>query len=226
MTRRPLRLALTLALALALTAGACGDDDAGTTTGPTTTTTTGGATTTGVATTTTTAATTTTAPTTTATTPTTVGTTTTTFPGDTGDESAPRSGSPTGLLTTIRHAQRDGFTRVVFDFAGTDGLPAYDIGYAAGPFRNMGDELVEVDGTAFLRVRFEPASRVDLSVDPFAYSYTGPNRFSPGTISVEEVVLLEDFEAIMIWIIGLTAEKPFRVGTLTGPPRIYIDIAD
>jgi len=225
MTRHLPRLALTLALALALTAAACGDDDAGTTTVPATTTT-AAATTTGAATTTNTAATTTTEAATTTTTTAVSTTTTVAFAGDTGNESAPQSGSPTGLLTAIRHAQRDGFTRIVFDFAGTDGLPAYDIGYAPGPFRNIGDELVEVNGTAFLLARFEPASRVDLSVDPFAYSYTGPNRFSPGTISVEEVVLLEDFEAIMIWIIGLTAEKPFRVGTLTGPPRIYIDIAD
>ena len=30
----------------------------------------------------------------------------------------------------------------------------------------------------------------------------------------------------MIWVIGVTAEKPFTVGTLTDPPRIYVDMAD
>jgi len=219
MTGYSSRWALGFALALAVTAAACGDGTFGTTT-------TGAATTTSAA--TTTVATTTSAgTTTTATTTTTAATTTTSaFAGDTGPEASPIRGVPSGLLTDVRYAQREGFTRIVFDFAGTDGFPAYDIRYQAGPFRNMADEVVPVAGTAFLRVQLQPASRVDLSVDPYVLTYTGPERIDPGTVSVEEVVFVEDFEANMVWVIGITGEKPFTVGTLTNPPRIYIDIAD
>lgn len=233
MTRPCNRFFLALALALALLVAGCGDDDALTTTGPTTTTspTTAGPTTTGEPTTTAVEPTTTAGTTTTAAETTTTAATTTTvapFEGDTTPKSGAIQGSPTGLLTDLRFAQREeGFTRIVFDFQGTDGIPGYEVGYEPGPFRNMADVEVPVSGSVFLSVRMFPASRVDLSVDPYVLTYTGPERLAIlGPNSIREIVFLEDFEANMIWVIGLDTQKPFRVGTLTDPPRIFIDIED
>jgi hypothetical protein len=225
---------LIFALALALMIAGCGDDAAATTTGPTGTTaavstttgssTTGGATTTAAETTTTAGTTTTAAETTT-----TAATTTTVAPfeGDTTTKSGAIQGSPTGLLTDVRFAQREeGFTRIVFDFQAADGIPGYEVGYEPGPFRNMAEVEVPVSGSAFLAIRMFPASRVDLSVDPYVITYTGPESLLIIGSNIREIVFLEDFEANMTWIVGLDAQKPFRVGTLADPPRIFIDIED
>jgi hypothetical protein len=212
---------LTIALVVVV---ACGDDDAVTTAEAATTTFAEQTTTTTAVeeTTTTIAAQTTTVEETT--------TTTTAFAGDTGPETGDAGpGILSGTLVDVRWAQREeGFTRVVFDFGGT-AVPAYDVRYAPGPFYQMGDPdavLVPVDGNAFLQVTMNPARRWDLSVDPIVQTYLGDDRIILNTASVTEVVFIEDFEAHMIWVIGVTEEKPFAVGTLTEPPRIYIDIAD
>lgn len=219
MPRRRPHPALGPVLALALIAAACGGGAATSSAAPTTTAAT---TTTTQGTTTTTVGATTAAPTTTE------GTTTTSsaFAGDTNPKSAPTRGTPYGTLTDVRTAQREGFTRIVFDFGGTDGIPEYDVRYQSPPFRNTADQDVPVAGSAFLRVRVFPAWRADLNLPDAPLTYTGPLRFDPHTASVEEVVFVEDFEALMIWVVGLTAQRPFTIGTLTDPPRIYVDIAD
>jgi hypothetical protein len=57
-------------------------------------------------------------------------------------------------------------------------------------------------------------------------TYEGPDRIDASSNSVTEIVVLEDFEGVSTLIIGVTAEKPFQVGTLTDPPRVYVDIQD
>ena len=57
-------------------------------------------------------------------------------------------------------------------------------------------------------------------------TYDGPRRIDVGVGSVVQLLIIEDFEANLWWAIGLTGEKPFRWAPSTGPPRIYVDIAD
>lgn len=148
------------------------------------------------------------------------------FSGDAEPKSGAAQGIPYGTLTGVRTAQHDGYSRLVFDFGGTDGVPAYDVRYQTGPFHDIADREVAVAGAAFLVVHLRPAMRADLNHPDAPLTYAGPLRFDPGAASVAEVVFLEDFEGEMIWVVGLTAPKPFAVGTLTHPPRIYLDIAD
>ncbi len=231
-----LRAIAAVSLVLVLVVSACGDDDATTTTLPPATTAAPSTsapppTTTTVpppssTTTTTTAATTTTVATTTTSTTTTT-TTLPPFPGDTASKQAPGAMFSTfALLEDIRFAQREGFTRVVFDFQGTD-VPWWMIGYAAGPtFEGSGGPPVTVDGDAFLRLTMS-SSGYDLSGMEVVEVYQGPDVVEIGTNSVTEVARVEDFEGISEWIIGVGGgEKPFLVGTLTDPPRIYVDIQD
>ena len=42
---------------------------------------------------------------------------------------------------------------------------------------------------------------------------------------MREIRLLEDFEAVMVWVIGLDSVRPFTAATLTGPSRVYVDLA-
>jgi hypothetical protein len=208
---------LALALAAALLA-ACGGDaapsssEAATTSGPTTTapatTTTAGA------------------PTSTTTAP--ASTTTETvpdsapFPGDTATKSG---AGGIGLLTGIRYGDHEDHVRIVFDFR-EPSFPSWEVGYVPGEIHGMLDpEGGWVAGDAFLVARFQPAGTADIREAVPVVTYDGPRRIDIGMGSVVQLLLIEDFEAQMWWAIGLTGEQPFRVGTMTDPPRIYIDIA-
>jgi hypothetical protein len=192
-------------------------------------TTTEGASTTGTTapTTTTTAATTTEGATTTLATTTTAVTTTTTttipFAGDT----APKSGTGAfGLLTGVRIGDHEGYTRIVFDFQ-EPSFPNWEFAYVPGEIEGMVEpEGGWVGGTAFLVARFQPSGTADLSGPAVVMTYDGPRRVDVGSGSVVQLLIIEDFEASLWWAIGLTGEQPFSVGTMAGPPRIYVDIAD
>ena len=147
------------------------------------------------------------------------------FTGDTATKSGQMVGSPDPRLVDVRWAQRDGFTRVVFDFGGDSGTPMYEVGYSSGPFTDLQGTPVPVAGTAFVQVNLASTS-FDLSGAEVRITYEGPDRIDVSSNSVTEVVVLEDFEGVSTWIIGVTAEKPFQVGTLTDPPRVYVDIQD
>jgi hypothetical protein len=104
----------------------------------------------------------------------------------------------------------DGVDQVTFTFE--DGqLPGYDVAYIDPPVRQdgSGDE-VEVEGGAFLSIRFAPASGVDL-LDTLEPTYTGPDRVEGDTEVVTEVVRTGDFEANLTWVVGVEGEVPFRV---------------
>jgi len=140
----------------------------------------------------------------------------------------PRSGAAAGdavaLLTGVRAARNAGFDRVVFEFAGSN-RPKWSVRYVDGPFTADGSgEPVAVAGDAFLEVRMEGGSGVDL--DTGEVTYDGPARVAgAGTVRVTEVVRTGDFEAVMTWVIGSNRGVPFRVTVLTGPSRLVVDLA-
>ena len=200
------------------------DDGGPATTASTTAPTVPASTATGAATTTTTLpASTTTAPATTVATTSTTTTTTAPFAGSTD----PKSGAGAfGLLTNVRIGDHDGYTRIVFDFQ-EPAFPNWEFAYVPGEIEGMVEpEGGWVEGAAFLVARFQPSGTADLSGSEVVMTYDGQRRIDAGTGSVVQLLIIEDFEANLWWAIGLTGEKPFSVGTMTGPPRIYVDIAD
>ena len=104
-------------------------------------------------------------------------------------------------------------------------MPGYEVGYVERPVvaDGSGDE-VAIEGGAVLGVRMEPALDADLTQESAPRTYTGPNRFSPSTAVVVELVRTGGFEAVLTWGIGIDDERPFRVTTLVDPPRIVIDV--
>ena len=54
--------------------------------------------------------------------------------------------------------------------------------------------------------------------------YEGPSRVTSDTQVVTEVVDVDDFEALVIWVIGLTEQAPLVVTELSDPARLVIDI--
>jgi hypothetical protein len=151
-------------LALLLAVPACGtdsDDSSGTTTsGPSTTDTT--APSTSVAST----GSTTTPPSSTATSGPDV-----TLPGaDTSAKTGEAEGR--GALVAVRTGRHEGFDRVTFEFEGL--RPGYQVEYVDPPItQDASGDVVEVNGNAFLQVRFEPASGFD--VESGQETYTGPD---------------------------------------------------
>ncbi len=136
---------------------------------------------------------------------------------------APSAIAVVAHMTDVRVARHEGYDRVVFTFA--NGLPGYDVGYVERPVIADGSgEEVSVYGAAVLRVRMEPALDADLTKAAAPRTYTGPNRFSPDGAVVSELVRTGGFEAVLVWAVGVDGERPFRVTTLTEPPRIVIDL--
>lgn len=119
-----------------------------------------------------------------------------------------------GSLTEVRTGRGQDFDRVVFDF-GSGALPRYTVSQAASFVATSG-RTVPVQGNAHLAVRFDGAGSMG--------SYRGPNALTPGREMVREVKLVDDFEGIMVWGIGLERHSCPRVSLLASPTRLVVDI--
>lgn len=144
---------------------------------------------------------------------------------DTGPVEEEGTASETALLTRVQIGRQEGFDRVVFEFRSD--LPGYRVEYVDPPVREDGSGApVEIEGSAVLLVRMEPASGFDLSAPEGELVYTGPRRLSgadAGAATVREVVRTGDFEAVLTWAIGTNGRTPFVVSTLESPDRLVID---
>ena len=127
-------------------------------------------------------------------------------------------------ITAIRAAHDPGFDRVVFEFGpssvGTYGLPPWSIAVANG-FVGTSGRPVPVDGNAFLAVRFSNASTVDPTTGTQTFTQTD---IRPGLPLVREVKLIDDFERVMTWGLGLERLVCAKVTELAGPVRLVVDL--
>jgi hypothetical protein len=132
------------------------------------------------------------------------------------------SNTETALLTDVRASRHEGYDRVVFEFR--NALPGYDVRYVERPVLQDGSGAeVTVDGAYVVQVRMENALDADLTQESAPRTYTGPQRFSPGTPEVVELARTGGFEAVLTWVVGVSDRVDFRVLTLLGPPRLVVD---
>jgi hypothetical protein len=213
---------------LVLAVAACGSDesasvDTGRSTAPTTTA--AAPTTTASPTTTTT----TVAPATTGTAATTASApaTTTTEPCDPPTSTEPVSVDfPMGMSSLVGREIRTGahpcFERVVLELQGTGELPGYRVQYVDDPVKlSPSDMEVDIAGGATLVL-----SVAVWMTTMEGEGYDGPNQIFPTNVEhIDELRLIENFEGMHQWAIGLDRERPFSVTTLNDPPRIVVDIA-
>ena len=55
--------------------------------------------------------------------------------------------------------------------------------------------------------------------------YDGPSDIFPTNVAhILELRLVENFEGVTRWAIGVDRERPFVVTQLTDPPRLVIDV--
>lgn len=124
------------------------------------------------------------------------------------------------MLTEVRVASHEGFDRVVFEFR--DNMPGYRIEYVEPPITTDGAGFpVEIEGNAYLKVRFTVAQAHDDAGNPTI----SERDLKPGLPSVMEVEMTGDFEGYVTWVLGLRQEADFRVSKLTGPNGVVVDIA-
>lgn len=126
---------------------------------------------------------------------------------------------PVATQTDLRYAAHTDYDRVVFDF--TDNRPGYVIEYVDPPILADGSgNEVEIDGAAFIQVRFSTAQ----AHDDAGNATVAELEIMPGLASVLEIQQTGDFEGYVTWVIGLPEELDFRVLDLEDPTRVAVDI--
>ena len=139
---------------------------------------------------------------------------------------AQTGGSPNAgaQLTGVRAAHQPSFDRVVFEFGASTvapyGLPSYELSVVT-QFVAISGRPVPVDGNAFLQVRFRNASTVDPNTGQQTFTQSD---LRPGLPLVREVKLIDDFERVMTWGIGLDHLVCAKVTELSGPARLVVDL--
>jgi hypothetical protein len=150
--------------------------------------------------------------------------TATTQPGQTPNAACPArtGGSPltTARLVAIRAAHNPGFDRAVFEWSG-EAVPEYRVEIASA-FRAPSDQPVRVDGNAFFSVRMSGQAHTD-APPPGARSYPQPDPYHVALPAVREIKLVEDFEGVVIFGLGMERVICPTVITLLGPPRVVVD---
>ena len=128
-------------------------------------------------------------------------------------------------LTAIRIAHNVGFDRLVFEFGpstapGVYAMPPYRIAVATSLSGPSG-QPVPIEGNALIGVRFQNASTVNPSDG--TRSYTGATSLRPTTPLIKEVRLVEDFERVMVWGVGLQRLQCPTLLALSAPVRLVLD---
>ena len=81
-----------------------------------------------------------------------------------------------------------------------------------------------MEGNEFLEVRY--LGSAGWVTYPEAW-YQGPQEFFGSTIGAGNLVEVEmagDYEGYVTWYVSTQTKRPFNVFTLTGPPRLGVDI--
>ena len=154
--------------------------------------------------------------------------TATAIPGSSPAPACPRTtagnASNQAQLVALRVAHQPGFDRLVFEFGpstapGPFGMPAYTVETATSLSGPSG-QPVTISGNALFGVRFQNASTQNPSGTP---SYTGSTDIKPTTPLIKEVKIVEDFERVLLWGVGLDHLACPKVSELAGPFRVVLD---
>jgi hypothetical protein len=156
-------------------------------------------------------------------------------PADPGDPDAPpfegavepveaRMDGGMAVVDGVRHARRQGYDRVVFDFR--ERRPGYRVEYVSRPVRECASgREVQVRGDAILMVRMHPAQGYEQAAGERLPTVQETDRRLdlPRILHLREVC---NHLGTVEWVIGLAARGPYRVLALDGPPRLVVDVRD
>jgi hypothetical protein len=135
--------------------------------------------------------------------------------------------APSDRLTGVAVAPGVGVDKIVFTFGPSTGIPSGtdptgEVKPTAPPFMQGGSgEPVQVDGHRFVAVTFRGMAIADEQGNP---SYTGPSDIKPNALAVRELVLVDNFEGVVTWLVGVDGPGCVAVSRLTGPDRIVVAV--
>ena len=141
------------------------------------------------------------------------------FPQSTEPQTAEPSGDWDLQLVDVRVGDHDGFDRVVLELSGTT-TPGWGVAWGDEAVAEGSGEVVPLDGDHVLTISASGTAM------PERGSYEAPQRLGPaGDIAGVHVNgWFEGYTQVFAGIEG--DERPFRVFTLTDPPRLVVDVAD
>ncbi|MGF9761109.1 hypothetical protein AAII07_38570 [Microvirga sp. 0TCS3.31] len=141
------------------------------------------------------------------------------FPESTDPQSAEPSGEWDLQLVDVRVGEHDGFDRVVLELSGT-ATPGWGVAWSDEAVAEGSGDVVPLEGDRVLTISASGTAM------PEPGSFEVPARIGPAG-AVAEVQVTGWFEGYTQVFAGVEGdERPFRVFTLTDPPRLVVDIAD
>jgi len=141
------------------------------------------------------------------------------FPDTTDPQTAEPSGDWDLQLVDVRLGDHDGFDRVVLELSGT-ATPGWSVSWGDEAVAEGSGEVVPLDGDHVLTISASGTAM------PEPGSFEVPARLGPAG-AVAEVQVTGWFEGYTQVFAGVDGdERPFRVFTLTDPPRLVVDITD
>ena len=141
------------------------------------------------------------------------------FPESTDPQTAEPTGEWDLQLVDVRVGEHDGFDRVVLELSGT-ATPGWGVAWSDEAVAEGSGDVVPLEGDHVLTISASGTAMPD------AGSFEVPARLGPAG-DVAEVQVNGWFEGYTQVFAGVEGdERPFRVFTLTDPPRLVVDIAD
>jgi hypothetical protein len=128
---------------------------------------------------------------------------------------------PGTYLTAVRTGQHAGYDRVVFQFSG--GLSAVTAEWAEAVYADPKGTKISLPGRSYLHVVFRGAT--GYCPQPAHRTWTGPSVLTPHHPQLLAVKAAGDFEGYLSFGLGLAAQGPYHVSSLTGPDRVVIDVS-
>ena len=141
------------------------------------------------------------------------------FPESTDPQTAEPSGEWDLQLVDVRVGEHDGFDRVVLELSGT-ATPGWGVAWSDEAVAEGSGDVVPLEGDHVLTISASGTAM------PEPGSFEVPARLGPAG-AVAEVQVNGWFEGYTQVFAGVEGdERPFRIFTLTDPPRLVVDIVD
>ncbi len=123
----------------------------------------------------------------------------------------------TSQVTSVRIGQHDGYDRFVIEFSG--GIPSYTVTRQTNATftRSPKGDTVTLSGSAGVVITVQSITNWT--------SYTGDTSFKPAYPFMREALMIQNFEGVQQWGIGVGGTPALRVFTMTAPNRLVVDIA-